>query len=96
VLWADAESRSHAQMADALLKLKQLGFPFEWLALRYGLTPTEVADVMALRAAELEADPVTELTRQMTGGAGPMPPAAAPAPDEDQDEGAEEETEAAA
>ncbi|MFI2367294.1 phage portal protein [Streptomyces sp. NPDC018833] len=73
VMWADSESRSHAQMADALLKLKQLGFPFEWLALRYGLTPTEVADMMEMKAAELEADPVTELTRQMTGGAGPMP-----------------------
>lgn len=70
VLWKDAESRSHAQMADALLKLKQLGFPFEWLALRYGLTPTEVADVMAMRMQELEADPVTELTRQLGGGAG--------------------------
>ncbi|MFJ4987905.1 phage portal protein [Streptomyces sp. NPDC088732] len=78
VLWADVESRSHAQMADALLKLKQLGFPFEWLALRYGLTPTEVADVMKLREAELEADPVTELTRQMTGTPGPLPQGAPP------------------
>ena len=79
VLWKDAESRSHAQLADALLKLKQLGFPFEWLALRYGLTPTEVADVMALRMAELEADPVTELTRQIGGGPpglGNQPPGA--------------------
>ncbi|MGW8746531.1 phage portal protein [Streptomyces sp. NPDC055794] len=77
VLWADVESRSHAQMADALLKLKQLGFPFQWLALRYGLTPTEVADVVAMRAEELDADPVTELTRQMTGSmpqAGNVPP----------------------
>ncbi|MFE9765108.1 phage portal protein [Streptomyces sp. NPDC005808] len=68
VLWAETESRSHAQMADALLKLKQLGFPFEWLALRYGLTPTEVFDVLAMRERELEADPVTELTRNLTGG----------------------------
>ncbi|MFC9949202.1 phage portal protein [Streptomyces prasinus] len=68
VLWKDAESRSHAQLSDALLKLKQLGFPFEWLALRYGLTPTEVADVIVMRERELEADPVTELTRQIGGG----------------------------
>ncbi|MEU9777442.1 phage portal protein [Streptomyces sp. NPDC047968] len=87
VLWADVESRSHAQMADALLKLKQLGFPFEWLALRYGLTPTEVADVMRLREAELEADPVTELTRQMTG----LPGAGQAGDDEGQ--GPEEEAE---
>jgi len=68
VLWADTESRSHAQMADALLKLKQLGFPFQWLALRYGLTPTEVADVMALREQEIEMDPVAEITRSLTAG----------------------------
>lgn len=71
VLWADAESRSHAQMADALLKLKQLGFPFHYLALRYGLTPTEVSDVLAMKEAELEMDPVTELSRQMIGATAP-------------------------
>jgi len=76
VLWADAESRSHAQMADALLKLKQLGFPFEWLALRYGLTPTEVTDVLAMKEAEVEMDPVTELSRQMIGSAPADPPVA--------------------
>ncbi|MFE3400781.1 phage portal protein [Streptomyces anulatus] len=65
VLWADAESRSHAQLADALLKLKDIGFPFEWLALRYGLTPTEVADVVALREKEMEMDPVGAMTQLM-------------------------------
>ncbi|MCI0386658.1 phage portal protein [Streptomyces sp. CNQ085] len=74
VMWADSESRSHAQMADALLKLKQLGFPFEWLALRYGLTPTEVADLVAMRAAEADLDPVAEVTRLMADRAG-RPPA---------------------
>ncbi|MFD6874522.1 MULTISPECIES: phage portal protein [unclassified Streptomyces] len=65
VLWADSESRSHAQMADALLKLRDIGFPFEWLALRYGLTPTEVADVVAMREAQAALDPVADLTRMM-------------------------------
>jgi hypothetical protein len=87
VLWKDAESRSHAQLADALLKLKQLGFPFKWLALKYGLTPTEVADIMVMRMEELEADPVTELTRQLGGvpgqGGGPPPE------DDESDEGEE-------
>lgn len=82
VLWADSESRSHAQMADALLKLKQLGFPFEWLALRYGLTPTEITDVMAMKEREAEMDPVAEITRQLTAGAPPAPPAEAE-PDEE-------------
>ncbi|WP_030322849.1 MULTISPECIES: phage portal protein [Streptomyces] len=74
VLWADSESRSHAQMADALLKLKQLGFPFEWLALRYGLTPTEVGDVLAMKEAELKMDPVNELSRQLIGTSEPADP----------------------
>ncbi|MFK4797796.1 phage portal protein [Streptomyces sp. MPA0124] len=90
VLWKDAESRSHAQLADALLKLKQLGFPFKWLALRYGLTPTEVADIMVMRMEELEADPVTEMTRQLGGvpdSAGNVVPS--PVPDDEETEGEE-------
>jgi hypothetical protein len=84
VLWKDAESRSHAQMADALLKLKQLGFPFQWLALRYGLTPTEVADVLAMKEAELEMDPATELSRQLIGSApGTQPPVVEGEPEPD-------------
>lgn len=66
LLWADAESRSQAQVADALLKLKQIGFPFEFLALRYGLTPTEVADVLAMVEREQELDPLGAATRLMT------------------------------
>jgi hypothetical protein len=64
LLWADAESRSQSQLADALLKLKQIGFPFRWLALRYGLTPTEVAEVIAMREEEAAMDPMAAL---MTG-----------------------------
>jgi hypothetical protein len=64
VLWADAESRSYAQLADALLKLKQIGFPFEWLALQYGLTPSEVLDVIAMRDKEAEADPIAAVAAQ--------------------------------
>jgi len=70
ILWADAESRSHAQLADALVKLKGIGFPLEWLASKYGLTPTEVSDMLAMRARELEADPVSEITRMMVDGSG--------------------------
>ena len=65
VLWADAESRSQSQLADALQKLKDIGFPFEWLALRYGLTPSEVVDLLEMRKREAEMDPVGEITRMM-------------------------------
>ncbi len=74
VLWADTESRSHSQLADALVKLKDIGFPFKWLALRYGLTPTEVADVVAMKEAEAELDPLGEVTRLMTQNAQPPGP----------------------
>ncbi|MEU7044942.1 phage portal protein [Streptomyces varsoviensis] len=61
MLWSDAESRNQAQAADALLKLKQIGFPFEWLALRYGLSPTEVVDLLEMREREAELDPAATI-----------------------------------
>jgi hypothetical protein len=66
VMWADAQSRSIAQLTDSLLKLKQIGFPFEFLALRYGLTPTEVVDLLAMREKEMLADPMGAFTQMMT------------------------------
>ncbi|MEU7314350.1 phage portal protein [Streptomyces sp. NPDC007083] len=66
VIWADAESRSHAQLADALTKLRSIGFPFEWLALKYGLTPIEVADLMSMKEREMDLDPLGAATALMT------------------------------
>ncbi|MFD9905623.1 phage portal protein [Streptomyces sp. NPDC059063] len=85
VLWADAESRSYAQLADALVKLKDIGFPFEWLALRYGLTPTEVANVVAMREREMEMDPVGAAAQLLT-----QRPAPGAETDPDEDPVAEE------
>lgn len=65
VLWADPESRNIAQLTDSLLKLKSIGFPFAFLARKYGLTPTEVADLVALREEEAALDPVSQM---MSGG----------------------------
>lgn len=65
ILWADSASRSQAQTADALLKLKQIGFPFEWLALKFGLTPTEVADLLSMKEKEMELDPMGAATALM-------------------------------
>lgn len=65
VLWADAETRSQSQLTDSLLKLKQMGFPFEWIALRYGLTPTEIVEVLRQRDAEALMDPVGAMTALM-------------------------------
>jgi hypothetical protein len=71
VLWAEAESRSQSQLTDSLVKLKSIGFPFEFLALRYGLTPTELADLMAMKERELLADPMgafSQIMGQNNGG----------------------------
>ncbi len=52
VVWKDAESRSEAQLVDALQKLKDIGFPFEFLAERYGLSPTDIDRLVAMKAEE--------------------------------------------
>jgi hypothetical protein len=54
--WKDAESRSEAQLVDALQKLKAIGFPFQWLAERYGLSQTEVVRLVQLKQAEQASD----------------------------------------
>jgi hypothetical protein len=77
MLWADTQSRSLAQLTDSLLKLKQIGFPFEFLAARYGLTPTEVADLMLMREREAELDPISAI---MAGQPTPPGPPADPVP----------------
>lgn len=98
VMWADAESRSEAQLADALTKLKQIGFPFEWLALRYGLTPTEVADLVAMKEREATLDPIGAITGEMAGNPPPgqqdEPPENSE-PEADEDEPPDGEDEAA-
>jgi len=63
VQWRDAENRSEAQLVDALVKLQAIGFPFAWLAERYGLSQTEIARIMAMRESELARDPVAEIAR---------------------------------
>lgn len=66
VLWADTESRSQAQLVASLVQLKGIGWPFEDLARRYGLTPSEVDQLMAMREKEAQQDPV--LAALGTGG----------------------------
>jgi hypothetical protein len=73
VLWADAESRNLAQLTDSLLKLRQIGFPFAFLAQRFGLTPVEVAELVAMKKAEAAMDPVNALMGAAAPGAGAEP-----------------------
>jgi hypothetical protein len=41
-----------------------IGFPFEWLAERYGLSQTEIARVMEMREAQAASDPLAALVQQ--------------------------------
>lgn len=75
VLWSDPQFRSEAQLVDALQKLKDIGFPFEFIAERYGLTPTEVARVVDLRNVELREASAADIEsifgpRDSAGGEG--------------------------
>jgi hypothetical protein len=58
VLWADAESRSQAQLVGSLVQLKGIGWPFEDLARRFGLTPEEVDELVKMRDKEQAQDPL--------------------------------------
>jgi hypothetical protein len=87
VLWADVESRNIAQLTDSLLKLKQIGFPFQYLALRYGLTPTEIVEIMEMREDEADLDPVAALVN----GARNSTPADLQPPEPDDTEPADSE-----
>lgn len=75
VKWRDAENHSEAQRVDALQKLDAIGFPFAWIAERYGLSPTELSRVLAMRETERREDPLRELVRN---GGQPALPAGPP------------------
>lgn len=52
VVWDDIQYRALGQKVDALGKLHDMGFPFEWIAEQYGLHPLEVERVVKMREAE--------------------------------------------
>ncbi|WP_045746397.1 phage portal protein [Actinoplanes rectilineatus] len=62
VRWKDIQFRSLAQKADAFQKLKEIGFPFEWIAEQWGLGPDDVTRVLAMRKREQAEDPIGALT----------------------------------
>jgi hypothetical protein len=73
VQWKDAENHSEAQLVDALVKLQTIGFPFPWLAERYGLGQTELQRVMAMRKTEAEQSPMAEIARGLADNRQPEP-----------------------
>lgn len=75
VKWKDTESRSESQLADALQKLKDIGFPFEYLAERYGLDDTELDRVMRMRQAEANDPIMASIAAKLTQASGAAAPA---------------------
>jgi hypothetical protein len=73
MVWKDFQFRGLGQKVDALVKMHQIGFPFEWIAEQYGLSPLEVARVIRLREAEQELDPVAAIARRMADPPEPSP-----------------------
>ncbi|MER7208545.1 phage portal protein [Streptosporangium sp. NPDC000239] len=54
VIWDDPEYRSKAQLADALLKMKELDVPTKQLQEEYGYTPTQIIRFDAMREEEMK------------------------------------------
>lgn len=82
LLWRNIQYRSEAQLADALLKKRQIGYPVRYLLELDGLGPDEVDRVMAMLADE-QSDPLGErLLREVAdaAAAGRGAPASADAP----------------
>jgi hypothetical protein len=83
VIWKDFETRSEAQMVDALVKMSTLGVPTEILWQRWGATPQEIEQWKQMKANEgaqaalnqavaLGAtDPYAQLLAGGTAGTGP-------------------------
>lgn len=51
-VWSDPESRTRAMEADAALKFRDLGVPWETLMLQLGFTPSQVAIMRSQKVAE--------------------------------------------
>ncbi|MEU4726548.1 phage portal protein [Nonomuraea dietziae] len=88
VIWDDPEYRSKAQLADSLLKMKELGVPDKQLQEEYGYTPTQIERFIEMREEEMKrqaeldekygpklVDPLTGKPMDKPGQPGSKPPA---------------------
>jgi hypothetical protein len=64
-VWASREIRSESQLADALLKKKQTGYPLEYILELDGKSPTEIARILKMVKAEQDADPLVQASREL-------------------------------
>jgi hypothetical protein len=84
-IWRDPESRSQAELADALTKLATIGVPQEILWERYGFSPTEIDRMKSMQETDAllsaaSQPPVTngmptpEMREAMSAGQPAVPP----------------------
>lgn len=73
-IWSDPETRSEAEHTDAVLKLKGLNIPDEFLWEVYGFTQNQIARLLAMRARE--ADSVGAAFERALASTPPPPPPA--------------------
>ena len=59
-IWKDTESRSQAQLTDAVMKEAAMGLPFEAALERLGYSPQAIDRIMAMRETDFL---VTEATQ---------------------------------
>lgn len=52
VMWRNAETRSENQLADALIKKRQMGYPFEAILAMDGNSPTKITEILKMRERE--------------------------------------------
>lgn len=73
VVWKDAENHSEAQLVDSLQKMHAMGFPFAWIAERYGLSQPEVDRLLDMRMEQAALDPVGMMSKAIGQGQPPPP-----------------------
>jgi hypothetical protein len=82
VIWKDFETRSQAQLADALTKLATIGIPEEALWALFGASPQQIEDWKAMKAAEPPVPAALPKPVGAPGGAASVPaPDGSPAPE---------------
>lgn len=67
--WDNPAIRAESQLADYLIKLKQTGFPFEYLCEIFGMSPGDVTRVMAMREQELRDPQIEAAMKGFSGDA---------------------------
>lgn len=75
-LWKKPQYRSEEQLMDGLQKMRAAGFPFQWIAEEYGLSPEDVKRVLQMRReeqAEGAAVDLSFLNKPVPDGAAAVP-----------------------